>query len=205
MNKCNNAGVGFLLLCVMCGTVLGIMIALVSRLMGFGADGFLVIILTIIAVILIGFCLFPLVTNFKNYLLRTKGVQVEGKIIEVVDTIVSPVYYRPGEDGKLVPICEITCIPAMYVLRLTYTVRGKTVEKEFPPTLERTGKQLLPYKMEVGSLIPLICLAHRPQWAVIAIPNLMEETFAKQKSTVKYGLVGSLLVLVVYLVLLFNI
>lgn len=205
MSKSKNEGLGFLLLCILCGTVLGVLIGELSRLAGFSTDLFVAVILTIIAVILIGFCLFPLLTNFKNYLLRTKGIQVEGKITEVVDTIASPLYYQPGDDGKLSPICDMAYIPAMYVLRLSYTVREKTVEKEFPPTLERTTKQLLPYKMEKDAVLPVICLPQKPRWAVIAIPGMVEETLSTQKGMIRYGCLAAVIIFVIYMVLLFNI
>ena len=205
MNKQKNDGLGFLLLCVLCGIVLGAIMALISRLAGFSTDVFLAVILTIIAGILIGFCLFPLVSNFKNHLLWTKGVQMEGKITDVVNTIASPLYYRPGDDGKPAPICDLTCVPAMYVLRITYSVGGKTIEKEFPPTLERTAKQLLPYKMEKDAVLPVICLPQKPQWAAIAVPGLVEETFSTQKRAMRYGALVALLVFAFYLALLFNI
>lgn len=205
MNKRKNADLGFLLLCVLGGVVLGSIIAILSQLGGFNTDLFVAIILTIIAVILITLCLYPLITNFKNFLILKRGTQVEGTIAGVVDTIASPLYYRPGDDGTLAPIGDMACIPAMYVLRITYTAGEKTIEKDFPPTIERTAKQLLPYKMEAGASIPLLCLAQRPQWAIIAIPSLLEETLAAQKGAVKYGVIASLIVFAIYVVLLFHI
>lgn len=205
MKKRKNADLGFLLLCVLGGVVLGSIIAILGQLGSFSTDLFVAIILTIIAVILIALCLYPLITNFKNLLLLKKGIQVEGKIVEVIDTIASPLYYRSGDDGTLAPIGDMARIPAMYVLRITYTVGEKTLEKDFPPTIERTAKQLLPYKMETGAIIPLLCLAQRPQWAIIAIPSLLEETLTAQKGAVKYGFIASFIVFAIYMVLLFHI
>lgn len=205
MNNQKNTGLGFLLLCVLCGVGIGLLITILCSLGGFSGDIVVAVILTIMAVLLIGLCLYPIFSNFKNHLILKKGVQVEGKILEVVNTIASPLYYRPGDNGELVPIGDMACIPAMYVLRLTYTVQGKTVEKEFPPTLERTAGQLLPFKMEAGAVLPVICLSRNPKWALIAIPGILEATLATQKSTVKYGVLGSLLVLLLYQELLFGI
>ena len=100
MNKRKADGLGFLLRCVLGGIVLGSIIGIFIGLNGFDADIFLAVAITLIAVILMGLCLYPLIANLKNDLIRKKGIRVEAEIAEVVDIIASPLYYQQGNNGN---------------------------------------------------------------------------------------------------------
>ena len=189
---------------VLIGVLLGLSVGLALlglRFMGKSTSFVVPLFLGLLVLVLDSICLQPILNERKNRKLLRDGVTTDGIIDEIVTSAIDPKYMVKDEYGHRMPPIDMTNVPAVYTIRITYQAEGNVYTKEaaIPP---KTQSEIYPYMIAQGETIPIKYIREKPDDFIIAIPTIMESTIEAQRSLLYKGPFAAFVITAIYVVYL---